>query len=153
MRAHKPTFNPRQIIWAGIGILAAAVVVMVLALGMPAIERQLGRRQLLPQHQQLTELSLINPEQLPKTYQSGQNTTVRFQVRNRTTLAQVYTYTITETNPAGNRLARLASGQVTVSANGMATASKTVVPADLSTRVYLKVQLDNGLSVGYWVGR
>jgi hypothetical protein len=107
----------------------------------------------LPQHQQLTELSVANPQQLPKTYRIGQSQAVQFSVRNRTGSATTYTYVITETNPAGNRLAQLGTGSITTAANSTTVVSQIIVPADLGKRVHINVQLNTGLSVGYWVER
>ena len=143
----------RLIIGAAAAALSVAFVIALLAVSMPAIERQLNRWQLLPQHQQLTELALDNPAQLPKTYSLGQDHAVQFVVHNRSTQDVTYSYTITENNPAGNRHAQLGSGSVQVPANSTVHVSKVVVPADLGVRVHLAVQLDNGLSVGYWVER
>jgi hypothetical protein len=138
--------------WTAVGISAAVLVTVVLALAMPAIERQLNRWQLLPQHEQLTELSL-DSMQLPTSYQIGHDQTMRFTIHNRTNSAATYTYVITETNPAGTRKAQLATGSVTVAAHSTVTTAQTILPADLGKRVHVNLQLNTGLSVGYWTER
>jgi hypothetical protein len=144
-------FSRHQIIWVLTGVLVSVIVIAGLALSMPAIERQLNRWQLLPQHEQLIELSLDDPEQLAKTYQPGQDQTVRFTVGNRTNNNANYTYTITETDVMGERTVQLAADTAIVAAGDLAATAKHITLADLDKRVYIRVQLSNGVSVGYWL--
>jgi hypothetical protein len=138
--------------WTAVGISAVTLLTIILALSMPVIERQLNRWQLLPQHEQLTELSL-DAAQLPTSYQVGRDQTVRFTIYNRTNSTITYRFVISETNPSGTRKAQLGTGSVTVAANGSITTEETIVPADLGKRVHINLALDNGQNVGYWMER
>lgn len=142
-------------IWPAVTVLASALLIGGLALGMPSIERQLNRWQLLPTHQQLTELSVNDPESLPKTYQAGQTLPVSFSIANRTTVLRTYSYRITESNATSMQTIELASGSIDIADGDAAAILKNVTPQNMGKQVNIKITLvgENGLNLNYWLAR
>ncbi|HSW99794.1 MAG TPA: hypothetical protein VLH38_02035 [Patescibacteria group bacterium] len=144
--------NHQQRNWT-ISVASLAVCILLFAQAMPAIERRLDAWQLLPQKQNLIELSLDDPQQLSKTYHPGAGQTVSFTVANHAPNKHAYGYTVTESDPSSKRTTVLATDSVQVGAYDSRTIIAAITPIDLGKRVFIRVALSNNITVGYWVER
>jgi hypothetical protein len=135
-------------------VASTVLIVAALALGMPAIERQMDRWQLLPGAQHLTELYLEDAEAIPHAYQPGQQVAAGFAITNRTGSFRTYHYTITEISSDGSQRAELASGSIDVNTGDTGTVLKNVTPADFGKRVNIRISLTaEKLYTNFWLER
>lgn len=128
------------------------LAICLLTWSMPAIERQLGRWQLLPQPQHLTELAVDDAGALPKTYTAGKPLPIAFIIINRTGNFKNYTYRVTETG--NGQTVPLAGGALDIGARATGTLSGQTTPVDLGKRVKVTITLPyEHLSLHYWLER
>jgi|GEM_PF-3999831 len=135
-------------------LLTGVVIVLsivLIAMVIPPLERQMDRWGLSPRHENMTEVYVPNADKVPTKYKSGKAQNVDFAIRNLEGKQTTYKYTITATKKNGGVVMELKKGSITLNQGEMSNIHEQVTIRDMGKRVHLEVKLSNGQSIGYWV--
>lgn len=142
------TVRTRQLI-----ICIVSVVVFVCVTGFffgNDIMSLIGRLNLLPAHEPLTELYFEDPNSLPTDAAAGETVRFRFTVHNLEYKALQYRYTVSAVTASDS--SRIDYGTFILPHDGYKTVRELVVPATGSARIRYKVDLQPGIqSIHLWL--
>jgi hypothetical protein len=137
-----------QHLLTGVVILLTIVLIAMLV---PPMERQMDRWGLMPRHETMTEVYVPDADKVPSKYKDGKAQNVDFAIRNLEGKKTTYKYTITATKENGRVVMELKKGSITLNQGEMSNIHEQVTIRDMGKRVHLEVKLSNGQSIGYWV--
>jgi len=147
LKSSGPWHYVRHALAMVVGLLA----IIVMAIAMPHLTRQLDGWGLLPRHERLTELYLPDAESLAHTYTAGSPHDVRFEIRNLEGATQTYRYTVTVRQENGKGTTKIDNGSVTLRNGESSDVRLSAELKDLGKRVYIEIALSNGQEIGYWL--
>ena len=138
-------------------MLIAAVIVTIfcvlIVLNNAAVKRQLNAWQLLPRHEQLTELFVSDRQHLVLDYTPGHPNAIGFTVVNDQGQTASYIYVITVISETGTQKQTLQNAAFSLASGSKKQFTASVVIPDMGKRVKVAITLSSGQEINYWLQR
>jgi hypothetical protein len=132
----------------------ALIIVLVTALNLDVINRQLHAWKLLPQPQNVTELYFTDHRKLPASYTPGETQQVAFSIRNNSDRDVTYTYVVNEQSEDGKQYREVTRRAILVPRNSTQSIDIPVVRTDFGDRARVGIFIANSnQTINYWTRR